>query len=99
MKTIDDFKKQAKDKGIRRWVIHHCSMCQYPCGYLIGSKQEKVMYDNGCGCVMYPPSPRDWQDLADQYNNNVSKPDLKEHIKKYPKFKEVLREYKEFWGF
>ena len=84
-KTIEDFKKQAKAKNITRWVIHYCSMCNYPCGFLIGSKQKNIQYDNGCSCSMNPPNLREWQDLADHYNMQTNK--------------KVIKGMNEFWGF
>lgn len=83
MKTIQDFKKQAKAKSITKWDIHKCSMCGYQCGYLI--RGDDLFYDNGCFCSMNPPNPRDWQDLPDHYNNQ--------------KNEDYIKEMNKFWGF
>ena len=39
MKAIQDFKQKAKERGIVRWIIHYCSMCGYPCGFIIQGDQ------------------------------------------------------------
>lgn len=83
MKTVEDFKKKAKEQNIRKWNIHDCSGCGYKCGYLIDGDQ--LYYDNGCYCIMYPATPRDWQDLVDHYNRQSSD--------KY------INEMNKFWGF
>lgn len=83
MKTGEDFEKQAKEKGITRWLIHDCSMCGYHCGFYFRGKV--VEYDNGCGCVMNPRSPRTWEDVAEHYNMQTNK--------------KVIKEMDKFWGF
>ena len=85
-KTAEDFKKQAKIKGIKRWGIHNCSMCGYRCGYIFSNDGENVDYDSGCNCVTYHNiEPRDWDNVASQYN-------MQEHP-------EVIKEMDEYWGF
>ena len=97
MKSIEEFKEQAKKKNITRWVIHECSMCNYPCGFII--RGDVVFYDNGCSCSMRPPRQSSWEEIAEHYNHNAGSPDKDERIKKNPLFKEVVDEMNEFWGF
>lgn len=69
IKTADELKAQAEKLGLKRWTVHNCSMCGYPCGYLIAG--DVVEYDPGCGCVSYTNiQPRSWDDLARTYNLN-----------------------------
>ncbi len=83
-RSAEDFKKQAKEKGITRWVIHHCSMCDYPCGYLFNG--DKVEYDAGCGCVTYRDvQSRTWDNVAEHYNMQ--------------KNEKVIAQMDKFWGF
>ena len=96
-KTIDDFKRQAKVKNITRWIIHHCSMCNYPCGYSICN--EHVRYDSGCSCSRSPTRQSSWEELAKHYNNNAGSDDAEERFKKNPLFGEVIEEMNNFWGF
>lgn len=85
MKTVEDFKKAAKDKNIIRWNIHDCSMCGYKCGFILDLQNDQLYYDNGCYCFMNPPNPRNWEDLADSYNMQTSD--------------EYIKEMNQFWGF
>ncbi len=69
IKTSDELRAQAQYKGITKWTIHSCSMCGYPCGYIIDG--DTVAYDSGCDCVTYTNiKPRSWDDLAEAYNLN-----------------------------
>ena len=52
MKTTEQLKEQAKKIGLKRWKVHNCSMCDYPCGYII--RGEEVFYDPGCGTNYRP---------------------------------------------
>lgn len=83
MKTVDDFKKAAKDKNITRWNINDCSICGYKCGFNISG--DEVSYDPGCNCVWGGSESRTWQDLADDYNMQTDK--------------KFIKEMNEFWGF
>lgn len=40
-----------KEKG--KFVVHKCSMCNYPCGFVV--VQDNLYYDAGCGCVKDSP--------------------------------------------
>lgn len=82
-RTAQDFEKQAKVKAISKWIIHHCSFCNYPCGYLF--MNDTVQYDNGCRCLKNYPKPRNWQDVADHYNRQT-----------HP---QVIEQMNQFWGF
>lgn len=48
---------ELKDKFIdklksgKRYKVHNCSMCEYPCSFFI--EQDKLFYDSGCDCVRY----------------------------------------------
>lgn len=91
IKTADELRAQAKLKDITFYLVHHCSMCNYPCGYVI--KGEEVFYDSGCNCVTYNNvEPRSWEELASTYNLNQpeNNPDIKQ---KY------LDELNEIWQF
>lgn len=68
LKTSEELKEQAKKIGLKKWKVHECSMCGYPCGYIIES--ERISYDPGCYCSGGYVEERTWQDLADQYNRN-----------------------------
>jgi len=69
IKTKEELKLQTEKIGLKSWTIHHCSMCNYPCSYLI--KGEKVFYDSGCDCVSYNKiEEKSWEDLAKYYNRN-----------------------------
>lgn len=85
MKTIEDFKKAAKEKNIAHWIIHNCSGCGYRCGFILDLDRDQLLYDNGCYCYMQPPRPRNWWDLADHYNMQESE--------------EYIKEMDLFWGF
>lgn len=85
-KSGNDFKEAATKIKPNKWIIHHCSICNYPCGYVFSSNYEHVGYDSGCDCVSYENiQPRSWDDLAAQYNvqNN----------------EEYIKEMNKFWGF
>jgi len=82
----EEFKAKAKEKGITKWIIHNCSMCDYPCGYHISEDAQQVAYDSGCNCGRYSDwQQRNWDDLAGHYN-----------IQDHP---DCIKKYDEFWGF
>jgi hypothetical protein len=91
LKTPQQLKEQAEKIGLSFWLTHNCSMCGYPCGYII--KGDKVFYDSGCDCVNYTDvQERDWEDLAYSYNMNQpeNNPDIKQ---------EYLNKLNEIWKF
>lgn len=83
-KTAEEFEAKVSEKGITKWFIHNCSMCQYACGYVF--MDGKVYYDNGCYCTNGENlNQRSYEDVAGNYNMQ-SHPN---QIKKMDKF----------WGF
>lgn len=92
MRQPEEFKQAATEKNIQKWVIHHCSMCSYPCGYIF--RGDQVFYDSGCDCVTYGPAlrPADYKDVAEQYNNSHKWWTEKNNA-------EELKKLEEFWGF
>jgi hypothetical protein len=69
IKTANELKAQAKLKNIEVYPVHDCSMCGYPCGYVIDG--DNVSYDSGCYCTYrFVVEPRSWEDLARCYNMN-----------------------------
>jgi hypothetical protein len=44
IKTKEELKEQAEKIGLKKWKIHNCSMCDYPCGYIIGNTE--VWYEH-----------------------------------------------------
>lgn len=91
LRSVEEFKQAAKDNGIKEWRIHNCSMCGYPCGYLING--DVVYYDAGCDCVWRPPRESSWEDLADHYNRNQPENNPLAEGKPW------LEEMQQFWGF
>lgn len=90
IRTIEEFKKQAKEKNITRWDIHDCSMCGYWCGYEI--RGDIVTYDSGCDCVWGGEHTSSWEELAESYNQNTPE--------KNPLISEkYTKETDDFWGF
>lgn len=86
MRIEGDFMKQAKEKGIEKWIIHHCSMCGYPCGFHFSKDQNTVLYDNGCNCTGgYGGRGSSWKEVADHYNLQSNQ--------------KVIEEFDKFWGF
>lgn len=83
-RTAEEFRAQAKERGITKWVVHHCSICNYECGYVI--QGDDVFYDSGCNCVrMTPLQRRSWEDLAFFYN--------------IQKNENVIAQMDKLWGF
>ena len=91
IKTKEELKLQAEKIGLEKWTVHTCSMCGYPCGYLI--KGEEVFYDSGCFCVgRVDIEKRSWDDLAKTYNMN--QPERNPKISQ-----EYLDELEKVWQF
>lgn len=100
MKYPQDFKNRAIKKGIKKWIIHYCSICGYPCGFHFSPDGETVLYNNGCYCTReYNEIASSWVEVADHYNNNAGSPDAEERVKKNPLFGNVIKEMNDFWGF
>lgn len=86
-KTRIDFQIAAFNKGyLGKWVIHECSICRYPCGYVFCPNKEFVAYDSGCHCTGRSSiNDCSWDRLAEFYNMQEDQV----HIKKMD----------DFWGF
>lgn len=68
-RTKEELMKQIKEHDIKRWTIHNCSMCGYPCGYLI--EGDNIFYDCGCDCVSYRDiHPSSIEELTADFNRN-----------------------------
>jgi len=39
--------KMKKDK--EKYIVHNCSMCNYPCGFIYIN--DILYYDSGCHCI------------------------------------------------
>ena len=56
--------------------VHNCSMCDYPCGYIIDG--ERVGYDAGCHCSSYGLAQieeRSFADIAEHINMQTGSKD------------------------
>ncbi len=47
---------QAMKKSRKKFVIHNCGFCNYPCGFFHNG--YNLLYDSGCDCVRSPSEPR-----------------------------------------
>jgi hypothetical protein len=91
LRKPEEFHKQAKKLNIKEWRIHNCSICGYPCGYII--KGDDVYYDSGCDCTgCHGFRVSSWEEIAKFYNRN--QPENNPKIKK-----DWLKEIDKFWGF
>lgn len=66
-RTAVEFEQQAAAKGLERWCITTCSICDERMYFHF--RNGHVAYYPGCGCVdrgVY--EPRTWEDIADFYN-------------------------------
>jgi hypothetical protein len=97
MKSAEDFIKATKKLNITHWVIHHCSMCSYPCGFVIVG--NRVTYDSGCYCTQGGERLSSFEEIAKTYNLNAGAKDRKEREKKYPEFKKSVEADDIHWGF
>jgi hypothetical protein len=53
--TYEIIRNQWKDCN-KKFVIHHCSQCEYPCGYFWENNQ--LLFDAGCFCLLEKEKPR-----------------------------------------
>lgn len=81
-----DFQVAAFKYRPNKWVIHNCSICNYPCGYVFCPNHELVGYDSGCNCTRQENINQcSWDKLAEYYNMQ--------------KNEEYIKKMDEFWGF
>ena len=67
--------------------IHRCSMCDYPCGYVIAGI-DNIYYDNGCYCTNCSGAyERSYEDIAEDYNMQSQPNSITENIEEFFKFK------------
>lgn len=70
MRTIEDFKRQAVIRNITIWPVHNCSLCGYPCSFLIDLEKNTVQYDHGCDCVNYTNIRNSsWEEMLEIYED------------------------------
>ena len=85
-KTRIHFQVAAFNLRPHKWVIHRCSMCNYPCGYVFSPNHEWVAYDSGCDCTGRENiNECSWDKLAEIYNMQSNE--------------NVIKEMNNFWGF
>ena len=69
IRTKEELKSQASQRGLKKWIIHNCSMCGYPCGFIF--RDDGVLYDSGCGCADYIDTRQSsWEEVEQTYNRN-----------------------------
>jgi hypothetical protein len=92
IKTKEELQEQAKKIGLTFWEVHKCSLCGYPCGFII--TEDEVGYDSGCDCIAGGGiiQPRSWENLAECYNLN--QPENNPKISP-----EYLKELNDIWKF
>jgi hypothetical protein len=85
--SIDFIEKQIIKRNLKEWIIHHCSLCNYPCGYIFNIENDKVIvkYDNGCNCVLLRPPYR---------SSNIN--DIIKHMS-IQTSKEYVEKIRQFW--
>ncbi len=76
-----DVRDAACSKGITRVFQHNCSLCNYPCGYIIDVQRKELFFDGGCYCVsdMSEPRPVPWLNAA-QWINMQDNPEHRREI-------------------
>lgn len=80
----EDFKIRIEKSSIKRWTIHNCSLCGYPCGFLF--RGDKVFFDCGCYCVTtHEVRKSNLSEVCGHYNIQDST--------------EYIQKMDEFWGF
>lgn len=85
-KTRLDFQNAAYHLKPKKWIVHHCSFCNYPCGYIFCDNNEYVGYDRGCYCTNRTNIREvSWNNLSDFYNKQTNV--------------DVIKKMDEFWGF
>lgn len=67
METTEEIKELIENNNITSIPVHDCSICGYPCGYVIN--EHGVFYDSGCDCVSYSGlRVESFSAIADLYN-------------------------------
>jgi hypothetical protein len=65
--TSDEVRAITKESRLLFLGIHNCSMCNYPCGYVIDG--DVVSYDAGCDCTgRFEMRPSNFGAIADIHN-------------------------------
>lgn len=66
--TPEQVKEACLAAGLTRVVAHNCSICGYPCAYIIDG--EQLFYDIGCDCTARPSTleARDWSSASSWIN-------------------------------
>ncbi len=65
--TLDALRTKHADGS--KMVLHKCSMCQYPCGYIWNG--DRIFYDSGCYCTTSNSTREtEEQDLLDTLEMN-----------------------------
>lgn len=60
------------------WNVHNCSLCGYPCGYIINVEpregEGEVFYDSGCDCTCGGPNyrPSSFENMYDHYKLQIN---------------------------
>lgn len=81
-----DIKKQIIELKLKEWIIHNCSLCNYPCGYKFSISRDEVSvyYDCGCNCSSSGWRKESLAKILDHINMQTNK--------------EVLIKYSTFWN-
>jgi len=68
-KTPLDFQRAAIENDIRKFELHKCSICNYPCGFIFKNNFQDVLYDHGCDCTRLSLHRiTSWEEVASLYN-------------------------------
>lgn len=87
---IETLTIQGEQRRFAKWTIWDCSMCGFPCGYLVNIERREgeieVAYDSGCDCRYgHNITPRSWEEMYGHYtmqsNEEVKKKMEAEFIK------------------
>lgn len=90
LSTIEKMRDTMTRKKVKKWVIHTCTVCKYPCGFLFSDDLDTVRYDAGCYCTMEKDSDAairqsDWYEVSDFYMSQ--------------KTEKVVTKMNKFWEF
>ena len=76
--TGEQVKEACLAAGMKRVRVRDCSMCGYPCAYVI--ENGELFFDPGCDCThRHHPEPRDWEAAA-SWINMQTKQEIKNEI-------------------